>query len=123
MVQRVALDAIRDLMEAAPVPPVRASRVRGGIDPILAQCCSDDRLEVAPTQGRNLAALSVSAGTVANRGAAIREAVREWLAAHGEDAIVASYRHRYAQPDPVHEALVASLATASLEACLTDNGG
>ncbi|MGH9054526.1 MAG: ribbon-helix-helix domain-containing protein [Acidimicrobiales bacterium] len=64
---------------------------------------------------------SVTAGLVPNRGAAIQAAVKEWLAAHGEDAIAASYRRRYAEADPGHDALVAAVAKVSINACLADD--
>lgn len=66
---------------------------------------------------------SVSAGLIPNRGAAIQEAVKEWLADRGEEAIAASYRQRYARTDPEHEELVAALGGASINACLAGREG
>lgn len=65
---------------------------------------------------------SVRAGVALTRGAAIQAAAKEWLTAHGEDAIAASYRRRYAQTEPEHHALIASLAAVSANACLVDDG-
>jgi Arc/MetJ-type ribon-helix-helix transcriptional regulator len=61
---------------------------------------------------------AVQAGIASTRGAAIAAAVREWLQNHGEDAIVESYRRRYAEADDDHERLVAGLASFSVAACL-----
>jgi len=64
---------------------------------------------------------AVAAGLAANRAAVISAAVREWLASHGEDAIAASYRRRYAEPDCGHDELIAQLASFSVAACLAAN--
>jgi len=40
--------------------------------------------------------------------------------AYSEEAILASYRHRYSNPDPEHDALIAELAAFSARACLPD---
>lgn len=61
---------------------------------------------------------AVAAGLGPNRGAVVAAAVREWLARHGEEAIVLSYRRRYASPDPAHDELVGQLSTFSAAACL-----
>lgn len=61
---------------------------------------------------------AVDAGLAPNRGSVVAAAVSEWLARHGEDAIIASYQRRYEQPDETHDALVASLASFSVAACL-----
>ena len=61
---------------------------------------------------------AVDAGLAANRGSVVAAAVTEWLARHGEDAIIASYQRRYEQPDDTHDALVASLSSFSVAACL-----
>ncbi len=61
---------------------------------------------------------AVAAGQGANRGAIISQAVREWMAQHGEDAIAVSYRRRYANPDFPHDDLVARLGAFSATACL-----
>lgn len=63
---------------------------------------------------------AVSAGLAPNRGAVIAKAVHEWLARHGEDAVVESYRRRYAEPDPDHADLIARMAAFSAAACLAD---
>jgi Arc/MetJ-type ribon-helix-helix transcriptional regulator len=64
---------------------------------------------------------AVLAGLAPNRGGVIAQAVHEWLARHGEDAVVESYRHRYADPDPHHAELVARIAAFSAAACLADS--
>ncbi len=61
---------------------------------------------------------AVSAGLGPHRGAIVSAAVKEWLARHSEEAIAASYRHRYANPDPDHDDLVAKLGAFSAAACL-----
>lgn len=63
---------------------------------------------------------AVEAGVAATRAAVVAAAVREWLANHGEDAIAASYRRRYAEPDIDNDQLelVARLASFSVAACL-----
>ena len=61
---------------------------------------------------------AVEAGIGATRAAIVVAAVREWLGNHGEDAIVDSYRRRYAEPDAEHDRLVADLASFSVAACL-----
>ncbi|CAN5793168.1 hypothetical protein BH20ACT4_BH20ACT4_03930 [soil metagenome] len=61
---------------------------------------------------------AVEAGLAANRASVVAAAVREWLDRHGEDAIAASYRRRYHEPDAEHDALMASLASFSVAACL-----
>lgn len=66
---------------------------------------------------------AVSAGAVPNRGAAVQEAVRQWLSSHGEAAIAASYRRRYQGPDPAHDDLLGRLGEYSLKACLAAGGG
>jgi len=63
---------------------------------------------------------AVAAGLAPNRGAVVAEAVGEWLARHGEEQIVASYRRRYSTPDPEHDELVGRLAAFSIAACLAD---
>jgi Arc/MetJ-type ribon-helix-helix transcriptional regulator len=60
---------------------------------------------------------AVAAGLAPNRGAVISAAVRAWLAKHSEEAIVASYRRRYAEPD-AHDELIEKLAAFSAAACL-----
>lgn len=52
----------------------------------------------------------------------ITAAVEEWLRTHGEEAVIESYRRRYAAPDPTHDALVARLGAFSAAACLAANG-
>lgn len=64
---------------------------------------------------------AVSAGLASNRGALIANAVGEWLARHGEEAIAASYRRRYAANDVEHDELVADLAGFSVASCLAAN--
>lgn len=64
---------------------------------------------------------AVESGLAASRGAAVAGAVGEWLARHEEDAIVASYRRRYADPDPQADQLLAELAAFSVAACLADD--
>lgn len=65
---------------------------------------------------------AVHAGLAPSRGAAVAAAVGQWLAANGEDAIVASYRRRYAEPQSADDDLVRSLASFSVAACLAGNG-
>ena len=64
---------------------------------------------------------AVAAGLAPNRGAVISAAVRDWLARHGEEGIVASYRRRYGQPDLTGDEVVAELAAFSVAACLAAN--
>ncbi len=64
---------------------------------------------------------AVIAGLGPHRGAIISAAVRDWLARHSEEAITASYRHRYASPDPDQDDLVAKLGAFSAAACLAAN--
>jgi Arc/MetJ-type ribon-helix-helix transcriptional regulator len=64
---------------------------------------------------------AVAAGVAESRSGAIVQAVAEWLDRHGEEAIVASYRKRYATPDPEHDALVAAMLRSSIEAA-TEEG-
>lgn len=64
---------------------------------------------------------AVDAGLAPNRGAVVARAVAEWLDRHGEDAIVESYRRRYAVSDPDHEQIIESLAAFSVAACLADS--
>jgi Arc/MetJ-type ribon-helix-helix transcriptional regulator len=61
---------------------------------------------------------AVEAGVAPSRGAVVARAVAEWLARHGEEAIVESYRHRYAESDPAHDDLIQKLAAFSVAACL-----
>ncbi|MGH9066134.1 MAG: ribbon-helix-helix domain-containing protein [Acidimicrobiales bacterium] len=61
---------------------------------------------------------AVAGGLASSRGDAVRVALSEWLARHAEEAIVESYRARYADADPAGQELVASVAEASLTACL-----
>ncbi len=61
---------------------------------------------------------AVAAGLGANRGAIVAAAVKAWLAQHGEQAIEASYRRRYGEPDPVQNDLVVALSAFSVAACL-----
>ncbi|MGH9040750.1 MAG: ribbon-helix-helix domain-containing protein [Acidimicrobiia bacterium] len=67
-----------------------------------------------------LAALdqAVTAGLGPNRAAIIAAAVGEWLARHGEEGVVASYRRRYQEPDASHDEVVARLSAFSVAACL-----
>jgi Arc/MetJ-type ribon-helix-helix transcriptional regulator len=64
---------------------------------------------------------AVAAGLAPNRGSIVSAAVRSWLAEHSEEAIVASYRRRYADEDPVHDELMGQLAAFSVAACLAVN--
>lgn len=64
---------------------------------------------------------AVDAGLAATRGAVVARAVAEWLERHGEDAIVESYRRRYAAPDSDHDELIQGIAAFSLAACLADS--
>lgn len=66
---------------------------------------------------------AVAAGLAPNRGAIVSAAVRAWLAEHSEEAIVASYRRRYAQDDPGRDELVNQLAAFSVAACLAVSEG
>ena len=61
---------------------------------------------------------AVAAGLAPNRGAVISAAVRSWLSGHSEDAIVDSYRRRYADPAPEADELVRKLSAFSVAACL-----
>lgn len=61
---------------------------------------------------------AVAAGLAPNRGAVVSAAVREWLAQHGEETIVDSYRRRYGTSDPGSDELVRQLSTFSVAACL-----
>lgn len=65
---------------------------------------------------------AVQAGLAPTRGAVIARAVGDWLNQHGEEAIVESYRRRYAEPDTAHEAVIADLTEFSVAACLADTG-
>lgn len=64
---------------------------------------------------------AVDAGLAPNRGAVVARAVAEWLDRHGEEAIVESYRRRYAAPDAAHDQLIEKVAAFSLAACLADS--
>lgn len=61
---------------------------------------------------------AVAAGLASNRSAIVSEAVSDWLAQHGEDAIVNSYRHRYQTPDHDHDELMSKIGAFSASACL-----
>jgi Arc/MetJ-type ribon-helix-helix transcriptional regulator len=61
---------------------------------------------------------AVAAGLAPNRGAIVSAAVRDWLAHHGEEAIIASYRSRYRERDPPADDLIAKLSAFSVAACL-----
>lgn len=63
---------------------------------------------------------AVAAGAAETRAGLIATAVAEWLDRHGEEAIVASYRKRYAKPDPDHDALVDALAGYSARVILDE---
>lgn len=63
---------------------------------------------------------AVAAGLAPNRGSLVAHAVLEWLARHGEEAIVQSYQRRYGQPDAEHDAIVAALSSFSIAACLAN---
>ena len=65
---------------------------------------------------------AVDAGIAPTRGAVVARAVAEWLNRHGEEAIVESYRRRYADADSTHDALLDQLAAFSVAACLADGG-
>lgn len=64
---------------------------------------------------------AVAAGLGASRAAVISTAVHEWLATHGEDAIAASYRHRYAEADRGRDEVISRLASFSVAACLASD--
>lgn len=64
---------------------------------------------------------AVIAGLGPHRAAIVSAAVRDWLARHSEEAITASYQHRYATPDPDQDDLVAKLGAFSTAACLAAN--
>lgn len=68
------------------------------------------RLDVTTVEALDRA---VRAGAGPTRAAVVAEAVQEWLARHSEEAIVASYRRAYAEPDVEHDDLVARLGTYS----------
>ncbi|MHB1889815.1 MAG: ribbon-helix-helix domain-containing protein [Acidimicrobiales bacterium] len=61
---------------------------------------------------------AVAAGLAPNRGAVVSAAVRAWLAQHGEEWIVASYRRRYETCDPSDDELLRRLGAFSVAACL-----
>ena len=65
---------------------------------------------------------AVSAGLASTRAALTTDAVSGWLARHGEDAVVGSYRRRYEHSDPDHDALVAQIGAFSAAACLALDG-
>ena len=56
---------------------------------------------------------AVRAGVGSSRAAVVAAAVREWLARHSEEAIVASYRRAYAESDAEHDELIARLGAYS----------
>lgn len=64
---------------------------------------------------------AVDAGIAPTRGALVASAVAEWLKRHGEEAIVESYRLRYADTDPAHDELLDRLAAFSVASCLADS--
>lgn len=64
---------------------------------------------------------AVEAGVAPTRGAVVARAVAEWLARHGEEAIVESYRRRYAGEASDDDVLLDKLAAFSVAACLADN--
>ena len=64
---------------------------------------------------------AVDAGLAPSRGAVVARGVSEWLRRHGEDAIVESYRRRYADSDSSHDALLERVAAFSIAACLADS--
>jgi len=64
---------------------------------------------------------AVAAGAAETRAGLIARAVSEWLERHGEEAIAASYRSRYATPDPEHGALLNALAGYSARVILEDD--
>lgn len=66
--------------------------------------------------------LAVAAGLAPNRGSIVSAAVRSWLAEHSEEAIVASYRRRYADEHLADDELVRQLAAFSVAACLAAEG-
>jgi len=61
---------------------------------------------------------AVEAGLAPNRGAVVSQAVRAWLSTHSEEAIAASYRRRYAEPDEADLELLLALGAFSASACL-----
>ncbi len=63
---------------------------------------------------------AVSAGAAPTRAAGIAVAVREWLARHAEESIVASYRRAYDEQDEAHQRLLDAIASHSVAAVLTD---
>ncbi len=65
---------------------------------------------------------AVDAGMAPTRGAVVARAVSEWLDRHAEDAIVESYRRRYAESDPAGQELLEKIAAFSVAACLADTG-
>jgi Arc/MetJ-type ribon-helix-helix transcriptional regulator len=64
---------------------------------------------------------AVDAGLAPSRGSVVAAAVSEWLARHGEAAIVASYERRYQLPDVAEEELVNALSSFSVAACLASD--
>jgi Arc/MetJ-type ribon-helix-helix transcriptional regulator len=65
----------------------------------------------------------VRAGMGPSRAAVIAAAVREWLARHSEEAIAASYRRAYAEPDAEHDELIARLGAYSAGVLATSPSG
>jgi Arc/MetJ-type ribon-helix-helix transcriptional regulator len=63
---------------------------------------------------------AVDAGIAPTRGAVVARAVAEWLDRHGEDAIIESYRRRYADSASADDELLDELAAFSVAACLAD---
>ena len=63
---------------------------------------------------------AVDAGLAPNRGAVVAAAVADWLAAHSEAEIEASYRRRYASKTPNNDDLFARISAFSIAACLAN---
>lgn len=63
---------------------------------------------------------AVRAGVGPSRAAVVAEAVQEWLARHSEDAIAASYRRAYAEPDAEHDQLLARLSAYSASVVMNE---
>ena len=65
---------------------------------------------------------AVRAGAAPTRAAVVAEAVADWLARHSEEAIVASYRRAYAEPDAYHDAVVARIGAYAAGVAAEDHG-
>lgn len=63
----------------------------------------------------------VASGRAPTKGAIVAEAVQAWLDRHSEEAIAASYRRAYGEPDPGHDALIEALGAYSAGVILDED--